>query len=168
MHFRCGDVPFDKHRVYRMPSVPYLNFVAGYMSDHNISQANIYWAPAHTKNQNHIKGCLAMLTDLKGFFATKDIRVTFVNELDPWKTLNAFSQAKLLVGLVPSSFVFSVGVARDMSFITPFLGLSRVKGKNTLDVVDAKRAWNMAQNGPLDYVDAPGASGGRALTYLQQ
>ncbi len=144
MHFRCGDVPFNRHRIYRMPSVPYLDYVAHHVAYNNLSKAEIYWTPSHTNNQTNIKSCIAMLTQLEQFFKAKHISIKVVDEPNAWRSLHAFSKAKLLVSLVPSSFVFSVGVTRGMHFITPFLGLSRVEGIETLDVVDTKRARDLA------------------------
>lgn len=131
-----------------MPSVPYLDFVARHMSDNNVSESSIYWTPSHTKDPANIKSCVAMLARLKLFFETKHITIRLVNEPDAWKTLDAFSRAKLLVALVPSSFAFSVGVTRGTDFVTPFLGLSQVEGEGTLDVVDTKRAHDMARMVP--------------------
>lgn len=146
MHFRCGDVPFIPHRIYRMPSINYLNFVVKQMKIRHVRQANIYWTLSHTKNMRNYRDCNFMLQNVKTYFLSKGVMITIVDEKNPLKTLNIFGDANLLVSLVPSSFAFSVGVAKGSKFISPFLGLSGVEGKNTLDVVNKTRARIMAKS----------------------
>lgn len=145
MHFRCGDVPFNLHRIYRMPSIDYLNFVADEMKKRHVRRADIYWTLSHTNNMTLKVDCNRMLHDIRIYLGSRGLYITIVNEKNSLKTLNIFGTAKVLVSLVPSSFAFSVGVVKGLNFFSPFLGLSGVAGENTLDVVNETRAIKMSK-----------------------
>ena len=145
MHFRCGDVPFSSHRIYRMPSINYLNFVVKHMKRRHVIRANIYWTLSHTNNMTIYRGCVSMLQDIKKYFLSRGVYITIFDEKNAMKTLNIFGDANILISLVPSSFAFSVGVLKRSNYISPFLGLSGIEGENTLDVVNKTRAETMVK-----------------------
>lgn len=146
MHFRCGDVPFSLHRIYRMPSINYLEFVVKHMKRRHVIRANIYWTLSHANDMTRYSGCVSMLQDIKKYFLSRGVYITIIDEKNAMKTLNIFGDANILVSLVPSSFAFSVGVVKGSNFISPFLGLSGIEGENTLDVVNKTRAKLMAKS----------------------
>ena len=159
LHFRCGDVPFAFHRVYRMPSPAFLRFVGQELSARRIRNASLYWTLSHSSVADHARQCKEMVSAIsRQLAASTDVR--WFDEPDARKALQAFAAARTLVSLVPSSFSFVVGVVAE-DYISPFLGLSGVEGPRTLDVVNATRAralarrvhWTMSTRESL----APGA-----------
>lgn len=142
LHFRCGDVPFDPHRVYRMPSPAFLRFVNRELHRRRILNASIHWTLSQTNNEAHGRKCRRMVRTITRQLTSVDAR--WVDEPDPHKTLQAFAAARTLISLVPSSFSFIVGVAAE-DYVSPFLGLSGVEGARTLDVTNVTRARALAR-----------------------
>lgn len=142
LHFRCGDVPFDHHRVYRMPSPAFFQFLDQQLRARSVQNASLYWTLSHSANANHARRCNDMVRAIGRRLPSVTVRR--VDEPDPRKALQAFGAARTLVSLVPSSFSFVVGVVVG-DYISPFLGLSGVEGKRTLDVTNATRAHALAR-----------------------
>lgn len=144
LHFRCGDVPFSKHRIYRMPSYAFLNSLTTHLKNNNIVQGTIYSKFNIKNSSKHYSVCMDMVTNIKNYFEKKNMNINFVKESSTLKTLQRFAQSRFLVSLVPSSFSFVVGVS-GQHFITPFLGLSGVEGDKTLDNINHTRAKMLAK-----------------------
>ena len=142
LHFRCGDVPFDSHRVYRMPSPAFLRFVNQHLRARKIQNASLYWTLSHSANTNNARQCEEMVSTI--IRQLTSVAVRWVDEPDPRKALQAFGATRTLVSLVPSSFSFVVGVVAG-DYISPFLGLSGVEGRRTLDVENKTRARSLAR-----------------------
>jgi hypothetical protein len=146
IHFRCSDIPFNRHFMYHLPKIDTVNAIISILLERNIS--NVIWLNCN-KHLSDTNTCNEINDFYIGIFEKNGIHVMKQcnSILDDFYLM---IYCPLLVSLNSSSFSFMAGISKDPEdYISCNMGLEEM-GEYKLQK-DAD--WLMIKSEPLLHKD---------------
>lgn len=128
IHFRCSDIPFNKHHEYHIPKDGMLHWIAEELKVRGYKTAIILNCTKHLSEDGNDKYCKDFLDHYVGILTEHGISVRFQCK-DLLEDFATMYYSPLLVSLNGSSFSLAAGMAKDPTkFITSNNGVE-IDGK---------------------------------------
>lgn len=140
IHFRCSDIPFNRHRSYHIPKKNMIVWVSSILKEKKMNQAIFLTCNKHLSSSNEKQLCSKFKDIYIELF--KNEGITLIPTCNDIRTdLAVMFYSPLLISLNNSSFSFSIGISKPPDqFITSNFGeedcdgrgdscLNRINGK---------------------------------------
>ena len=133
IHFRCSDIPFNRHIAYHIPKKNMIVWVANILKEKKMNQAIFLTCNKHLSSSNQKQLCSKIKDIYIELF--KNEGIALIPTCNDVRTdLETMFYSPLLISLNNSSFAFAIGISKPPDqFITSNLGeelCEKYKGKN--------------------------------------
>jgi hypothetical protein len=122
IHFRCSDIPFNRHRSYHIPKKNMIVWVSSILKEKKMNQAIFLTCNKHLSSSNEKQLCSKFKDIYIELF--KNEGITLLPTCNDIRTdLAVMFYSPLLISLNGSSFSFSIGISKPPDqFITSNMG----------------------------------------------
>ena len=145
IHFRCSDIPFNRHKSYHIPKKNMIIWVANILKEKNMNKAIFLTCNKHLSSSNEKQLCSKIKDIYIELF--KNEGISLIPTCNYVRTdLAVMFYSPLLISLNNSSFSFSIGISKPADqFITSNMGEESCNAKTFCSTrsVDATQSSKM-------------------------
>jgi len=147
IHFRCSDIPFNRHISYHIPKKNMIVWVANILKEKKMNQAIFLTCNKHLSSSNEKQLCSKFKDIYIELF--KNEGITLILSCNDVRTdLATMFYSPLLISLNNSSFAFAIGISKPPDqFITSNLGEEsfNLEQRNHENLREGKHAVHFGQ-----------------------
>lgn len=123
IHFRCSDIPFNRHFMYHLPKKDMIDWVINILKERKINKVIFLTCNTHLSSSKDKQSCSKIKDTYIQMFQNQGISIT--NMCNDIRTdLSIMFYSPLLISLNNSSFSFLIGISKPPNqFITSNMGI---------------------------------------------